>query len=177
MSTHSFTEAHVIHELKHFLPSQQALKDFIHHNSLHAFQHMKFYDAIFKASKIFGFQVHLQLSEYRELYKTGRIREDVLQMVILNKKGNTDQSGWLERLIKKDYDTKVSMIQNLISENLKHLSFEDLVHEETMNYMNNFVKIGSDDAKKRVDEIVQQKVDYVKANEKFAQEYPEMTAK
>ena len=78
---------------------------------------------------------------------------------------------------KKDYDTKVSMIQNLISENLKHLSFEDLVHEETMNYMNNFVKIGSDDAKKRVDEIVQQKVDYVKANEKFAQEYPEMVSK
>jgi len=105
MNNKSFSEAHVIHELKHFLPAQQALKDFIHHNSLHAFQHMKFYDAIFKASKIFGFQVHLQLSEYRELYKTGRIREDVLQMVILNKKGNTDQSGWLERLIKKDYDT------------------------------------------------------------------------
>jgi hypothetical protein len=58
---HHFDEAHIIHELKHFLPSQQALKDFIHHNSLHAFQHMKFYDAIFKASKIFGFQVHLQL--------------------------------------------------------------------------------------------------------------------
>ncbi len=87
MSNHSFNEAHVIHELKHFLPAQQALKDFIHHNSLHAFQHMKFYDAIFKASKIFGFQVHLQLPEYRAMYKTGRIREDVLQMVIANKKG------------------------------------------------------------------------------------------
>ena len=84
-----FDENHVLHELKHYLPSQQALKDFIHHNSLHAFQHMKFYDAIFKASKIFGFQVHLQLPEYRELYKTGRIREDILQMVIANKKGKT----------------------------------------------------------------------------------------
>ena len=62
---HHVDEAHLVHELKHFLPSQQALKDFIHHNSLHAFQHMKFYDAIFKASKIFGFQVHLQLTEYR----------------------------------------------------------------------------------------------------------------
>src|SRR5262245_21891833 len=28
-----FDEHHVLHELKHYLPSQQALKDFIHHNS------------------------------------------------------------------------------------------------------------------------------------------------
>ena len=98
-----FDEAHVIHELKHFLPSQQALKDFIHHNSLHAFQHMKFYDAIFKASKIFGFQVHLQLTEFRELYKTGRIREDILQKVIADKK--TDAAVWKDRLLNKEYDT------------------------------------------------------------------------
>ncbi len=78
------------------MPAQQALKDFIHHNSLHAFQHLKFYDAIFKASKIFGFQVHLQLPEYRAMHKTGRIREDVLQMVIANKKGK-DAVAELER--------------------------------------------------------------------------------
>jgi uncharacterized protein len=70
---HAFDENHVVHELKHYLPSQQALKDFIHHNSLHAFQHMKFYDAIFKAAKIFGFKVHFQLTEFSELYNTGRI--------------------------------------------------------------------------------------------------------
>ena len=98
-----FDEQHVIHELKHYLPSQQALKDFIHHNSLHAFQHMKFYDAIFKASKIFGFQAHLQLTEYRELYKTGRIREDILLMVIGRKKASVRE--WEQRLVKKQYDT------------------------------------------------------------------------
>lgn len=103
MNKKIFDEAHVIHELKHFLPSQQALKDFIHHNSLHAFQHMKFYDAIFKASKIFGFQVHLELTEYRELYKTGRIREDILQKVIADKKNNI--ALWKDNLLNKDYDT------------------------------------------------------------------------
>ena len=105
MSNHSFDEAHVIHELKHFLPSQQALKDFIHHNSLHALQHMKFYDAIFKASKIFGFQTHLQLPEYREMYETGRIRKDVLEMVIANKKGKEAVTGWKDKLIAKEYNT------------------------------------------------------------------------
>jgi uncharacterized protein len=104
MSKLPFNEEHVIHELKHFLPSQQALKDFIHHNSLHAFQHMKFYDAIFKASKIFGFQVHLQLSEYREMYKTGRIREDVLQMVIARKKGEASVEAWKQKLTGGEYD-------------------------------------------------------------------------
>ena len=105
MSNHSFNEAHVIHELKHFLPSQQALKDFIHHNSLHAFQHMKFYDAIFKASKIFGFQVHLQLPEYRQMYETGRIRKDVLEMVIANKKGKDAVKDWKEKLLSRKYYT------------------------------------------------------------------------
>jgi uncharacterized protein YbcC (UPF0753/DUF2309 family) len=103
MNKHFFDEAFIIHELKHFLPSQQALKDFIHHNSLHAFQHMKFYDAIFKASKIFGFQAHLELSEYRELYKTGRIRADILQQVIKNKKTNAGE--WKDKLLNKEYDT------------------------------------------------------------------------
>src|SRR5687768_744037 len=100
-----FSENHALHELKHFLPSQQALKDFIHHNSLHAFQHMKFYDAIFKASKIFGFQISLQLPEFRQLYNNGRIREDVLQMAIENKKGKSAVDEWKQKLIHKEYET------------------------------------------------------------------------
>src|SRR5688572_23622721 len=81
-----FDEKHVLHELKHYLPTQTPLKDFIHHNSLHALQQLKFYDAIFKASKIFGYQVTLQLSEFRELFRSGRIREDILDKVIRDKK-------------------------------------------------------------------------------------------
>lgn len=102
-----FDEARSIHELKHYLPSQQALKDFIHHNSLHAFQHMKFYDAVFKATSIFGFQAHLQLSEFREMYQTGRIRKDILDRVIRNKKGKTAVETWKEKMLKQEYDTVV----------------------------------------------------------------------
>ncbi|HKO80160.1 MAG TPA: DUF2309 domain-containing protein [Chitinophagaceae bacterium] len=124
-----FDEKHVLHELKHFLPSQQALKDFIHHNSLHAFQHMKFYDAIFKASKIFGFQVHLQLTEFRELYRTGRIREDVLQMVIANKKSNKQE--WKDKLLNKNYDTinrpRIGQLRKLWKD-VYHLDLDNKVH-------------------------------------------------
>lgn len=105
MSPSHFNKEYTLHQLKHFLPSQQALKDFIHHNSLHAFQHMKFYDAIFKASKIFGFQVSLQLPEFRQLYDTGRIRPDILKMVVVHKMGDRQADEWIKKMLHQEYDT------------------------------------------------------------------------
>ncbi|MBK7762929.1 MAG: DUF2309 domain-containing protein [Bacteroidetes bacterium] len=100
--SHSFDEKHLINELKHYLPSQTPLKDFIHHNSLHAFQHMKFYDGIFHASKIFGYQVSLQLQEYRNLYALGRIHEQALDMVILRREAKLNE--WKQKLLFESYD-------------------------------------------------------------------------
>jgi hypothetical protein len=72
-TTTLFSEEETLHRLKHYLPSQAALKDFIHHNTLHAFQHQKFEVAIRNANKIFGHSVSLSLSEYRALHFKGRI--------------------------------------------------------------------------------------------------------
>lgn len=102
---HAFDENHVLHELKHYLPSQTPIKDFIHHNSLHAFQKMNFYEAIFKASKIFGYQVTLPLMEYRQLYQIGRIKDDILERIITERKGLENLTHWKENLLLKDYDT------------------------------------------------------------------------
>ena len=35
----------ILHTLRHYLPTQTPLKDFIHHNSLHAFQNLSFFEA------------------------------------------------------------------------------------------------------------------------------------
>ena len=99
-----FDEHQVLHQLKHYLPSQTPLKDFIHHNSLHAFQDHKFYDALFKASKIFGYQVTLQLSEYRELYRIGRIKPEILERSIVSVFGDADLGKWKENLLTRKYD-------------------------------------------------------------------------
>ena len=66
-----FDEAHVLHELKHYLPAQAPLKDFIHHNTLHAFQHLPFFKAIRSAANTFGYRVSLSLFEYRTAYAKG----------------------------------------------------------------------------------------------------------
>lgn len=103
--THSaFDEEHVLHVLRHYLPSQGPLKDFVHHNTLHAFQNMKFYDAIFKASKIFGYQSTFSLTEYRRLYEIQRIQSDVLERTIRERKGEAEFDLWKQKVLFQEYD-------------------------------------------------------------------------
>lgn len=99
-----FNEKHTLDELKHYLPTQTPLKDFIHHNTLHAFQDMPFKDAIFKASKLFGYSVTLQLNEYRQLYSIGRISESILEKIIIQEKGTENKVLWKEKLLSAKYE-------------------------------------------------------------------------
>lgn len=124
-NTHRFDEQHVLRVLKHYLPTQGPLKDFVHHNTLHAFQDMKFYDAIFKASAIFGYQTTLSLDEYRSLYGINRISPDVLKMVIENKKGSKESEEWLYRVLNKKYDETIEpRIGRLRSEWRRHYAID-----------------------------------------------------
>jgi len=103
-NSHHFDESHVLHVLKHYLPTQGPLKDFVHHNTLHAFQDMKFYDAIYKASAIFGYQTTLTLTEYRDLYAIKRITPKILSRVIKQRKSNEDFDTWHTRALYEEYD-------------------------------------------------------------------------
>lgn len=104
----SFDEHEVLHDLKHFLPSQAPLKDFIHHNTLHAFQNYKFHDGLRRASKILGYSVTLQLNEYRALYKSKRIGKATLERIIAERKGEEHVDEWMENVLNKQYDTSIS---------------------------------------------------------------------
>jgi hypothetical protein len=103
----AFDEIRVLEGLKHYLPTQTPLKDFIHHNSLHAFQEQKFYDAIFTAGNIFGYKVTFNLQEFRGLYHIGRIREDILDKVIFDRKGMEVLSAWKQLVLEKQYEERV----------------------------------------------------------------------
>ncbi|GHN01402.1 UPF0753 protein [Cytophagales bacterium WSM2-2] len=100
-----FDEHEVLHELKHYLPEQAALKDFIHQNTLQAFQKKKFHAALRHASEMFGYQVSLKLEEFRGLYRSKKIREDILDKIIKDRKGEEALHEWKDKVINQKYRT------------------------------------------------------------------------
>ncbi len=124
-TSHAFNEHEILHQLKHYLPTQAPLKDFIHHNTLHAFQHLKFDKAIFSASTILGYRVSLSLTEYRDCFKSGRIKENVLEQVIIQIKGADNMATWKKKLLSETYQRPTPRIGTLRS-NWKRLHQVDL---------------------------------------------------
>lgn len=98
----SFKLDHTLHQLQHYLPSQAPLKDFIHHNSLHAFQHLNFHDGCNQASAIFGYKTSLSLNDYRKLFKEGKITEEIIDRILLNNYSD-DWTIWKNRLLHQEY--------------------------------------------------------------------------
>jgi hypothetical protein len=99
-----FNEEKVLHDLHHYLPSQNPLKDFVHHNSLHSFQEFPFHEAVRRANKIFGYKGYLQLKEYRELYAKGKITQEDLVWAITKNKGENNLLLWKEKMLNEKYD-------------------------------------------------------------------------
>jgi uncharacterized protein YbcC (UPF0753/DUF2309 family) len=126
----TFDEHEAIDELKHFLPAQAPLKDFIHHNTLHAFQNMKFFDALRSASEIFGYKVSLSVEEYRAFYVDKRISNDILERVLTERKGEGAVKEWKEKLINAHYEKAEPRIGTLRANWKKQhkIDLDSLVH-------------------------------------------------
>lgn len=71
-----------IQHIAHWLPSQGPLKDFIHHNTLHAVQHLPFHDGVAVAAKVFGAKRYLPIADYQSRYQQGRIHPDAIDWAI-----------------------------------------------------------------------------------------------
>src|SRR5688572_9523349 len=126
-----FNEEEVLHDLKHYLPAQAPLKDFIHHNTLHAFQHLKFFKALQLASEIFGYKVSLSLDEYRSLFKKGKINENILDRIITQRRGTDQVKEWKEKLISNEYQNTTLPRIGALRSNWKryyHIDLDSLVH-------------------------------------------------
>ena len=135
----------ILHELKHYLPTQTPLKDFIHHNSLHAFQHLKFYEAIFTASKIFGYQATLPLGDFRKLHEIGRISDSIIESIITGKKGAENLAYWKHKILSETYDEHNEQRIGKLRVNWKRLyklDLDNLVQPLLFRLLSNFLDQG-----------------------------------
>ncbi len=79
-SHHSLAE--IVEHLAHYLPAQGPIGVFVHHNTLHAFQHMPFEKAVAEAGRIFGAEPYLAETAYREAYTRGRVKQADIDAVL-----------------------------------------------------------------------------------------------
>lgn len=72
----------ILHTVAHLLPAQGPIGVFIHHNTLHAFQHLPFEKAVVEAARLFQAEPYLSEAEYREAFASGRIRRRDIEAVL-----------------------------------------------------------------------------------------------
>src|SRR5687767_6499533 len=77
----------VIDRLAHLLPAQGPISIFIHHNTLHAFEHLPFEEAVEQAAVRLGREPFLAESRYRDKLASGRIRPRDVDALLLEHLG------------------------------------------------------------------------------------------
>ncbi len=71
-----------IRHFEHFLPGQAPIKDFVHHNTLHGFQHLPFPKALAEARRVTGARGYLPAEAFRAIFRAGRVTREDLQRVL-----------------------------------------------------------------------------------------------
>jgi uncharacterized protein YbcC (UPF0753/DUF2309 family) len=82
----------VIDQLAHLLPAQGPISIFIHHNTLHAFEHMPFEEAVEHAAEQLGCEPFLSESRYRDKLASGRILAKDVEALIDHQLGTAGSS-------------------------------------------------------------------------------------
>lgn len=121
---------HAIEHAAHYLPAQAPLEVFVHHNTLHAFQHLHFHQAIAQAQSKLHVRGYMPLKTYRQMLATGRIREADLDAVLADE-------GLSERPIAPGFPSQAAAVRVVIRhgvgvETLAHLRW-NLVERDAAN--------------------------------------------
>jgi uncharacterized protein YbcC (UPF0753/DUF2309 family) len=72
----------ILEEIAHYLPSQGPIKTFVHHNTLHHFEHQDFFEALNSASQIYSANRALPETVYQNYFAEGRIKYSDLNRVL-----------------------------------------------------------------------------------------------
>lgn len=140
-----FDEHHLLHNLKHYLPAQAPLKDFVHHNTLHEFQDKKFHDGLAIASKMLGYKVYLSIGEYLDLHKSGKIKDDLLKRSIAKIKGPDQVETYFKKLFESGQNQQQQKRIGTLRSHWKdhyHFDLNGRVHVNLFRILNSFLDQG-----------------------------------
>ncbi|MDD1622250.1 MAG: DUF2309 domain-containing protein [Methylococcaceae bacterium] len=138
-----------IDHLAHWLPTQGPIKDFIHHNTLHAFQHLPFHEGVSVAGKLFGARSYLPLDDYQRMFREGRIKQHALDWA-LERAGCSEEQTQALRSTLFDQDRRshyppVSLVNHGIRNawmNRMEVDLNAMVHPILFRLLANFLDQG-----------------------------------
>jgi len=112
--THKFNLEETLKHVRHFLPAQGPIKDFVHHNTLHALQDLPFETAVLKGAQLYSARSYMPLNFYLQEYSLKKISRNQLEESLENSE--------LHEFIKKD--TKFG-----------NITAKDLIFHSLFNYI------------------------------------------
>lgn len=82
--------AAAIEHARHLLPAQAPLQGFVHHNTLHAFEHLPFHQGVLAASKCFGAEPFEREAMFAGYLASGRVRSRDIDAVLADDQVDDD---------------------------------------------------------------------------------------
>lgn len=142
----TFDLEQTLEKIRDYLPSQAPLKDFVHHNTLHSFQNLHFFDATKKVHDFFGYKTTLTLSEYQEEYRKGNIDPEILNNTITDIKGAINVGHWYRLLMRVDPCNKECrpLVGNIrpIWKSVYKVDIEGMVNNTLFRLLNSYLDQG-----------------------------------
>lgn len=99
-----------IEHAAHLLPAQGPINVFVHHNTLHAFEELKFDNAVQTGGRVFGCQPYLSEERYRAELTKGRILPSDLHQVLREELGERGEERVLQSVTR--FQLRLAMLQH-----------------------------------------------------------------
>ena len=118
---------HALAHLDHLLPAQAPILNFVHHNTLHGYQHLPFEQALAAVEQLTGIHAYLPDAAFRNLYQAGRITDADLDAVFAQRPALAAETLLVaigQRTIQRGDVLRISLIHGVEALSLNQLVWQ-----------------------------------------------------